>query len=330
MAPLLLIFALIAILVVLANLGQRQQWARWLTYAIIAIFSGLTLLAGVLVLVLDVYLPTDILGPGFTANPTGTGVWLTLSGGICVVSVILAIIAFSRGEDPHLGRFYWSRPVHITALVFIVLYAGINLAFASAFTDPSILAESGVGVEIGDVLAQYVSFVALALLGVGLGIRRSWRESQTRLKVNRLGFTEIAVGWSLTLLMIFMSAMLGVITTLLSPDSTAYATAANEILIDAFSSPGGAVLLGLLSGIGEEVLYRGALQPVFGLWITSLIFALHHIQYLNLTIIIVFALGLTLGWIRNRWGTSTAALVHASYNAALILLSLVALEAVGA
>jgi hypothetical protein len=35
-------------------------------------------------------------------------------------------------------------------------------------------------------------------------------------------------------------------------------------------------LLALASGIGEEAFFRGALQPVAGLWITSLLFAAAH------------------------------------------------------
>jgi membrane protease YdiL (CAAX protease family) len=40
--------------------------------------------------------------------------------------------------------------------------------------------------------------------------------------------------------------------------------------------PAQAWLLALASGIGEEALFRGALQPVAGLWLTTLVFALAH------------------------------------------------------
>jgi membrane protease YdiL (CAAX protease family) len=40
--------------------------------------------------------------------------------------------------------------------------------------------------------------------------------------------------------------------------------------------PGQAWLLALASGIAEEAFFRGALQPVAGLWLTSLLFALAH------------------------------------------------------
>jgi len=315
-------------LAVLANLGQLHAWARWSTYALLALLTGLTFLLGAGLLTPFVPIPPDLLASDFDVNPRVTGPWLAITGALTLVSVAAAMLAFRRGQDPHLGHFYWSRPVHLAAFVFIALYAGGNLAFASVL-DPSALTELGFSIGVGDVVAQYAGFVALALIGVGLGIRRNWRESQSRLKVNPLGIVDVGIAWSLTFAMVFMSITLGGIMALFSPQSTADATAFNQIITAAFSSPGGAILLGLLSGVGEELLYRGALQPVFGLWGTSLIFGLHHIQYLNPTLILIFALGLALGLIRNRWGTSTAALVHASYNAVLILLSLAALQASG-
>jgi len=36
--------------------------------------------------------------------------------------------------------------------------------------------------------------------------------------------------------------------------------------------------ISLFAGIGEELLFRGALQPLLGVWLTCLIFALAHIQ----------------------------------------------------
>jgi membrane protease YdiL (CAAX protease family) len=41
-------------------------------------------------------------------------------------------------------------------------------------------------------------------------------------------------------------------------------------------SPSDALVLALASGIAEEVLFRGAIQPALGLWWTSLLFGLLH------------------------------------------------------
>ena len=322
----LLPFILAILLVVLANLGQIHTRARWLTYALLAIVSLLACFAGVAFLLLD---PSQLVAsPLSSLNLTSPdlGIWLSTSGAASLAIVAVTMILHARGRDPSIGRLYWARPVQLTAIVMIVLYAGGNLALASLLDDPSLLTELGLEVNLREVIVQYVSFVALAFLGVGLGIRRTWRESLARLKINRLDIYNLAVGCSFPLVLVMISAVLGGLLTLFSPESVANATAFNEIIVEGFRSPGGAITLGLLSGIGEELLYRGALQPTFGLWATSFIFALHHIQYLNPSLLLIFVLGLTLGWIRNRWGTATAALVHAGYNAILVLLAMAAAQ----
>jgi len=93
-----------------------------------------------------------------------------------------------------------------------------------------------------------------------------------------------------------------------------------------FGSPLGAIALGLFSGIGEEILYRGALQPAFGIVVTSLVFALHHSQYVNPGLLVIFVIGLLLGLVRKYFGTTSAILVHALYNTVLLLLSLAAAQ----
>jgi len=73
--------------------------------------------------------------------------------------------------------------------------------------------------------------------------------------------------------------------------------------------------MALSAGIGEELLFRGALQPRFGILLTAAVFALGHVQYaLSPAIIEVFVIGLVLGWLRQRSNTTTCIAVHAGYN----------------
>jgi membrane protease YdiL (CAAX protease family) len=60
------------------------------------------------------------------------------------------------------------------------------------------------------------------------------------------------------------------------------------------------LVLALASSIGEELLFRGALQPMIGVWAQALVFALLHIgpglRFLPWTVS-AFALGLLFGWL---------------------------------
>ena len=80
----------------------------------------------------------------------------------------------------------------------------------------------------------------------------------------------------------------------------------------------GILTLGLAAGIGEETLFRGALQPRFGLLFTSLLFAILHSQYgITFSTLAVFIVGLFLGLLRIRFNTTTCVMTHAAYNITL-------------
>ena len=81
-------------------------------------------------------------------------------------------------------------------------------------------------------------------------------------------------------------------------------------------------LLGLAAALGEESIFRGAVQPKLGLLLTALLFALLHSQYgLSFSTVAVFGVGLILGVLRLRANTSTTMITHAVYNISLGLIS---------
>ena len=94
-------------------------------------------------------------------------------------------------------------------------------------------------------------------------------------------------------------------------------------LIDG-ASRGGLVLVSVFSGIGEEALFRGAVQQEFGLVAASLLFGLAHVgpdhRYLVWTAWAVLA-GFLFGVLYETTGGLLApALAHAAHNAATLLL----------
>ena len=83
------------------------------------------------------------------------------------------------------------------------------------------------------------------------------------------------------------------------------------------------LMFSLLAGVGEETLFRGALQPLWGIWLTSLVFAALHfrtarfaqgrlkqLQYLAG----VFAVSVGLGFTFERFGLSVAIALHAALD----------------
>jgi membrane protease YdiL (CAAX protease family) len=100
-----------------------------------------------------------------------------------------------------------------------------------------------------------------------------------------------------------------------------------QLLGPLFSSPLGILTLGLSAALGEETLMRGAAQPRLGLIYTSFLFALLHSNYgITLSTWVVFGVGIVLGLVRIRFNTSTAMVVHATYNMLLGMMAALGME----
>ncbi|MGH3145858.1 MAG: lysostaphin resistance A-like protein, partial [Rubrobacter sp.] len=81
-------------------------------------------------------------------------------------------------------------------------------------------------------------------------------------------------------------------------------------------------LIGVGAGLGEETLFRGAVQPKFGIVATSVLFASMHVQYgPSLLLVYVFVLSVGLGLLRRWINTTASFLAHAAYNFLGVLLT---------
>ena len=83
------------------------------------------------------------------------------------------------------------------------------------------------------------------------------------------------------------------------------------------------VWISLAAAIGEELLFRAALQPLLGVWITSLIFLLTHtpvyqFRKLNQATLVqaagVFGASVVLGFIYQYVGLVAAVMVHTALD----------------
>ena len=80
------------------------------------------------------------------------------------------------------------------------------------------------------------------------------------------------------------------------------------------------IQVSFFAGVGEELLFRGAIQPLIGIWFTSLIFiAIHgYIGFRSagqiLFTILLFGLSMLLGWLFMAIGLVAAMTAHAVYD----------------
>jgi membrane protease YdiL (CAAX protease family) len=175
----------------------------------------------------------------------------------------------------------------------------------------------------GDLLAQDIPFFVLAFVGVGIFIRRTPRET-----AQRLGLMPPAAAWWWLVALVAVGAFLAVaagiehVANIVTPEQQKQVTNVSNVLFSRFNSPAAVVFLGLLAGIVEETLFRGALVPRLGVVVTAVLFAALHTQYaISFATLEVLILGLALGWIRLYSKSTWPCMVtHAGYDIVVGLL----------
>jgi len=100
-------------------------------------------------------------------------------------------------------------------------------------------------------------------------------------------------------------------------------------VVNAFSTIPLAFLVATTAAVGEEIFFRGAVQPIFGIIPTSIFFALIHTQVLlSPGIVGIFLISLAFGWLRKKYSTTAAIIAHFIYNFLIVLIN-IAITSVG-
>lgn len=246
----------------------------------------------------------------------GMGLWIpALVGVILILPAVRRLLARFLPIDPQ-------SPVHAVALAFTMLVV-MNLALTLGIGLGALsqtLAQEGANEGImGMLWAQQITMAFWALVGVGWPMRRSLAQALERLGVTRIGLRQVGIGAGTGLLCVAgvtgLEAAAGAVGLGANPDVESL----TEVLLGPLlTSIPGILTLGLSAALGEETIFRGALQPRFGLVLTSLLFALTHSNYgITFSTFAVFLVGLVFGLLRQRHNTTTSMVAHAVYNSTL-------------
>ena len=215
-----------------------------------------------------------------------------------------------------------SSSVHTLALILAGYLIGANILVLSQGGLEG-LAETSEASSIFQVVISEMFYAIVGVLGVGLFVRRHGWKLAERLGLERPTLTQIKGSLRWILALVALQWLTGALLYYTNPEQAELLDELNSLLLSNMDTVWEWFLLAMAAGVGEEILFRGALQPVFGLWATSLLFALAHVQYgLTPVTILVFGIGLVLGLVRRRTNTSIAIFVHFGYNFILGLLAL--------
>lgn len=247
--------------------------------------------------------------------------WVLIAIGLYAILVCIRpvrrILALILPFDPE-------SPVHTLALVLAGYLAGNTLLALTQDILLELLA-TDVTVTVLDIVLQQIAFVIVAFVGAGWLTRGNLRQISQRLGLEKPTLNQLLLGTGTIGILIVLQWVIGAAWALLDPQQAEFLGEVNESLMAGFDSPGEWLVLAVASGVGEEILFRGALQPVFGVVFTSLLFAIVHVQYgLTPITLAVFLLGLILGVLRRRTNTTVTIYVHFGYNFILGLFALLA------
>ena len=219
-----------------------------------------------------------------------------------------------------------ASPVDMVGLSLLLATIGVlslAVAIATGSTDAPAEIQSA---TTADLVVQLGAEVALAYAAVGWWFHRSFRQASQRLGLRKPTWGTVGVALGFVVLGFVVATTGSVLTEVFQPGATEQLEQVTEQLTAEVQNPVGAAVLGISAGIGEELLFRGAFQPRFGIVLTALAFALIHTGQYGFTFVVLglFGMGLLLGWERNRYGTTAAIITHAVFNFLVVLVQVYA------
>lgn len=258
--------------------------------------------------------------------PNALGIALISQFAVILGALMLFSERFRRGVAHRLGQHGAFQPdaaVHRTAFVLGVLLLANTFITILQLGGVEGLAEQYEAQPIGqgDAVLNLFGMLAVALLGVGLLVRRNWSRTLERLALRRPTVDDFVWGLGTALAcLVLIFAFVSLLTVVIPSEVLeSQGAASNEIAEMLSQSLWIAFLAAVSAALGEEILFRGALQPVFGIIPTTLFFALLHSQYaLTPSSVAIVLVGGAFGWLKQKQSTTAAIIAHFAYNFVLL------------
>lgn len=245
------------------------------------------------------------------------------AGALLLTLAALTGIALLRPVRLFLARFTPLDPDSIVDLAgLIVLFWGLAIGVLSLVTVDLNTIQEQVQITVTNSLVTVFMYAAIAFGLVGLWIVRGLREATRRLGLVRPTWRQLGIAVGLVVPLLALATGVDALGRWLQPDVYAQLERVLNAMASGVTSPAVALVLGLCAGLGEELLFRGAIQPRFGIAFTALLFAVAHTQYgVSFSLVGVLVIGVILGYERKYLNTTSAVITHALYNTVAFLIS---------
>jgi hypothetical protein len=309
-----MLLQLIVLAAVLAAVYGLVNWASRAATGDKAATMGLYLLFGI---------PGGLLtvaGAALLVNGNEGG-WLALGIGVGLAIPLLRQVRQGLAQitpmDPDSPIDYSGLALILPIIAFLIF----SLLTGTGEDDTGASTQLTGAETVSALVVNFLAFVGLAYVAVGYRNYRTGREATGRLGIRMPEREDALIGLA-AVVPAFVFAMIGsVLTSIFQPDVVDALNETIDSMTSGVQNPAGAVLLGLTTGIGEEVLFRGAIQPRFGILLSTGLWVLLHTQYeLTWVMLGLVLMGVMLGLIRKYISTTAAIITHAVYNALIVLM----------
>lgn len=321
-----IVLAGILAILVAANLGERYEGWRVAAYLLAVGAAVVVSILALLALTLVALAPTDAAraaaAAGVSTSRYAWGAVIELAAGI------LAILALLPGVRRTIGRlvhgFRSDSTINAVGLSLYLLTLLFYISIQVSSDQLKQLTQGGQSPSVVFIIAtNQLPFLIVAFVGVGLFTRRNLRQTLLRLGLYWPGWRWALGSVGVAVALVIFGIFFDMVMSHLTPEQSKNIQQVSNQLLKNVNSLLPAVAIALAAGVGEEILFRGALLPRLGNVAAALLFAVLHAQYaISLATLEIFILGLILGLLRKRAGTTAAIIAHTGYDMILLALSL--------
>jgi membrane protease YdiL (CAAX protease family) len=321
-----IVLAGVIAIMVSANLGEtRETWrvaAYVLTIGAGTVLMVLALLNLAVVVVDPAAAASSAKNAGVSVGRLEGGAFLEMAAGLLAIVALLPPVR--RMFMRVIPGFRADSAINAVGLGLYLLVLLFYISIQVSSDQLKQLSQPGPSPSVIFIIGtNQLPFLIVALVGVGLFTRRGLRQTLLRLGLYWPGWRWVVGSLGIAVALVIFGTFFDSLMAHLTPEQSKNIQQVSNQLLKNVNSLVPAIAIALAAGIGEEILFRGALQPRLGIAAAALLFAVLHAQYaISLATLEIFLLGIFLGFLRRRAGTTAAIIAHSSYDMILLLITL--------
>jgi membrane protease YdiL (CAAX protease family) len=285
--------------------------------AMIMLGAGFVVLVGILSLAGSAGTTT-----GVDRNQQAVSGALQLGAGLAT----FALYWYGTSRIPGFRLLRDGAPISWLAILLFLESVANNLApIGTATTGGTGTLRPAAGPSAESLMLGSVPFLVVGLASVGPVVKRSVRDAAERLGFWPLRLPWWVVGVAVGVILVPVGGVIGdLLSHLVSAACIAHQNQAEQAIVGMGRTALEQAGVAIAAGVCEETLFRGALQPRIGIFLSSALWASYHLQYAcngfpSSSNLYLLLLGFLFGGLRKYGGLWPAILAHATYDGIILL-----------